>query len=248
MGPIVAGLALTAPLRTLAGVSFRDLSAFAANQAGRRVAPVVAGGAGRQFLARSIDGFQGFPGAKETGTKQLVRTNDVDEAIKQVIEQHVRLAGLGGFVTQVGGVMAMVVTLPANVAGLAAIQLRMTATIAHLRGHDVDAPRVRIAALATLLGEEGVGEAILRGALPTRPRELAFGPPITDPEVQSRLTTSVGQHLLTRVTAKHATLQVMRRVPLLGGGVGAGMDAVYTWRIGRYADQEFTPALQVERG
>ncbi len=229
-------------------MSFRDLSAYAANQAGRRVAPVVAGGAGRQLLGRAIDGFQGFPGARETATKQIVKTNDVDAAIKEVIEQHVRLAGLGGFVTQVGGVMAMAVTLPANVAGLAAVQLRMAAAIAHLRGHDVDAPQVRIAALATLLGEEGVGEALMRGVLPTRPRELAFGPAITDPELQTRLTSSVGQHLLTRVTAKHATLQLVRRVPLLGGGVGAGMDALYTWRIGRYADLEFTPAVQVERG
>jgi hypothetical protein len=25
------------------------------------------------------------------------------------------------------------------------------------------------------------------------------------------------------------------------------MDAVYTWRIGRYAAQEFTPALSIQR-
>jgi hypothetical protein len=228
-------------------MSWRDISALAASQAGKRVAPVAAGEAGRQFLARAIDGFQGFPGARETAAKQLSKTGDVDEAVKQVIEQHVRLAGVGGFVTQVGGVMAMVVTLPANVAGLAAIQLRMTATIAHLRGHDVTAPRVRIAALACLLGEEGVGEAVMSHALPGSPRQLAFGPPITDDAVRVRLTSTVGQHLITRVTTKHATLQLARRVPLLGGGVGAGMDAFLTWQVGRYADREFTPALQIER-
>ena len=240
-------LALLAPLRRLGEVSFRDLSALAASQAGKRVAPIAAGEAGRLFLARSIDGFQGFPGARETAAKQLSRTGDVDAAIKEVIEQHVRLAGLGGFVTQVGGVMAMVVTLPANVAGLAAIQLRMTATIAHLRGHDVDQPRVRIAALACLLGEQGVTEAVLARDLPGTPRDLAFGPPITDEALRVRLTSTVGQHLITRVTTKHATLQLVRRVPLLGGGVGAGMDAFLTWQVGRYADHELTPAVQIER-
>jgi uncharacterized protein (DUF697 family) len=229
-------------------MSFRDLGAMAAGQAGRRVAPLAAGEAGRQFLHRAVDGFQGFPGAKETAAKQLARTGDVDDAIKEVIEQHVRLAGLGGFVTQVGGVLAMVVTLPANVAGLAGIQLRMTAAIAHLRGHDIEQPRVRIAALACLLGEQGVTEAIMAGHLTGTPRDLAFGPPLTDEALRTRLTTQVGQHLVTRVTTKHATLQLVRRVPLLGGGVGAGMDAFYTWQVGRYADHEFTPAVQIERG
>jgi uncharacterized protein (DUF697 family) len=143
--------------------------------------------------------------------------------------------------------MALPVTLPANVAGLGAIQLRMAAAIAHLRGHDLSAPRVRIAAMATLLGEEGVDEAIANGDLPRTPRELAFGPPLVEEDLRTHLTATVGQQLLVRVTTKSAALTLARGVPIVGGTVGAGMDAVYTWRVGRYAAEEFTPAMSIQR-
>ncbi|MGB9373568.1 MAG: hypothetical protein WCA82_05340 [Jiangellales bacterium] len=225
----------------------RTMAVMAAGEAGRRVAPVAATGASKAFLNRAIDGSPGFPGARETARKQLFASGDVEDAVKAIIEQHVRLAGVGGFVTQVGGIMALPVTLPANVAGLGAIQLRMSASIAHLRGHDISAPRVRIAAMATLLGEEGVGEAIVNGDLTRTPRDLAFGPPLVDDDLRTRLTATVGQQLLLRVTAKRTTLTLARAVPLIGGTVGAGMDAVYTWRIGRYAADEFSPAMSIER-
>jgi hypothetical protein len=225
----------------------RTLATLAAGEAGRRMAPKAASGASKVFLNRAIDGVQGFPGARETARKQLLTSHDSEAAVRAIIEQHVRLAGLGGFVTQVGGVMALPVTLPANVAGLGAIQLRMAAAIAHLRGHDLSAPRVRIASMATLLGEEGVGEAMANGDLDRTPRDLAFGPPLADEELRARLTAIIGQQLLMRVTAKSATLTLARGVPLIGGTVGAGMDAVYTWRIGRYAAAELSPALSIER-
>jgi hypothetical protein len=221
---------------------------MAVGEAGRRVAPYAAGGAARTFLGRAIDGVQGFPGSREVARRQLLLTDDAEAAVRGVIEQHVRLAGIGGFVTQVGGVMALPVTLPANVAGLGALQLRMSGAIAHLRGHDLSAPRVRIAALATLLGEDGVSEALESGVLASTPRELAFGPPLVDEEFRARLTGAVGQQLLMRVTAKSATLTLARGIPIIGGTVGAGVDAFHTWRVGRYADTEFVPALQIERG
>lgn len=225
----------------------RTLAVLAAGEAGRRAAPVAASGASKAFLNRSIDGVQGFAGARETARKQLVTSNDTERAVKGIIEQHVRLAGIGGFVTQVGGVMALPVTLPANVAGLAAIQLRMTAAIAHLRGHDLSAPRVRLASMATLLGEDGVTNAIENGLLHGTPRDLAFGPPLVDDALRTTLTATIGQQLLVRVTGKRATLTLARGVPIVGGTVGAGMDAAHTWRIGRYAAAELTPALTIAR-
>lgn len=225
----------------------RTLAVLAAGEAGRRMGPMAATGASKAFLNSSIDGVQGFPGARETARRHLLLSGDVEAAVRGVIEQHVRLAGVGGFVSQVGGVLALPVTLPANVAGLAALQLRMAATVAHLRGHDLSAPRVRIAAMATLLGEDNVREAIEAGELPGTPRDLALGPPMVDEEMRTRLTASVGQQLLVRVTAKSATLTLARGVPIVGGTVGAGMDAFHTWRVGRYAAEEFTPALSIER-
>ena len=43
--------------------------------------------------------------------------------------------------------MTVAITIPANITGLALIQCRMIAGIAHLRGYDLDDPRVRNAIL-----------------------------------------------------------------------------------------------------
>ena len=74
----------------------------------------------------------------------------------EVIENHVRYAGAQGFVTNLGGLATAAVALPTNITGLALIQCRMVAGIAHLRGYDLDDPRVRNAILACILGEDAV--------------------------------------------------------------------------------------------
>ena len=49
----------------------------------------------------------------------------------------------------------MAVTVPANIAGLALIQCRMVAAIAHLRGYDLDDRRTRNAILAACWARSG---------------------------------------------------------------------------------------------
>ena len=65
-------------------------------------------------------------------------------------------------------------TIPANITGLALIQCRMIAGIAHLRGYDLDDPRVRNAILACLLGEDAVDAMIKKSSC--RPRRWRWPP------------------------------------------------------------------------
>ena len=67
-----------------------------------------------------------------------------------------RLAGAQGFVTNLGGLVTAAVAIPVNITGLALIQCRMIAGIAHLRGYDLDDPKVKNAILVCLLGEDMV--------------------------------------------------------------------------------------------
>ena len=69
-----------------------------------------------------------------------------------------RYAGAQGFVTNLGGLVTAAVTIPANITGLALIECRMIAGIAHLRGYDLDDPRVRNAILVCMLGEDEVDD------------------------------------------------------------------------------------------
>jgi uncharacterized protein (DUF697 family) len=62
----------------------------------------------------------------------------VDDAVDAIIDTHVRLSSAQGFATNLGGVALLPVAIPANLTGLAILQIRMVAAIAHLRGYDLD--------------------------------------------------------------------------------------------------------------
>lgn len=194
----------------------------------------------------AIDGVKGFPGAREVARKHLEKSRDVDVAVKAVIDSHMRLAGAQGFVTNIGGIVTMPVAIPTNVAGIAVVQLRMTAAIAHLRGYNIVEPKVRTAALMTLLGKDGVKQARRAGEAPGTPHDVAVSLDELGPEVTERVAAKVTQDLVARIGGKHATLALAKRVPVLGGAVSAGVDAYATYAISQYADTQFPTHVMIE--
>ena len=116
----------------------------------------------------------------------------------------------------------------------------MIAGIAHLRGHDLDDPRVRNAILMTLLGEDTVTEMVKKKKLPAPPMALATAP-AHDVHLDGIIAAVVATDLITRVAGKRLATSVGRRIPVVGGAVGAGADGFATWRVGRYADRELLP-------
>ena len=202
------------------------------------VSPQVAGGALRRVLELAIDGYGRLPGAKAAAARQLQRNGgSVDGAIASIIDIHVRMASAQGFVTNIGGVAAMPVTVPANLAGMAVVQVRMVAAIAHLRGYDLNDNRVRTALVMCLLGGEQVAKHIAQGTLPTSPMAVATAP-MFDPELDRQVAEEVVGDLAARIGGKNMALLVTKRVPFLGGGIGAVMDGLATHQIGRYAKGE----------
>lgn len=219
----------------MAGVTRFVASSLA--PAAQRIAPQAAAGVLRQVLELAIDGYQRFPGAEAVAKRQLAKTPDnPKQAVAAVIDQHVRLAGVQGFVTSVGGLVTLPVALPANMTGLAVVQARMVASIAALRGYDLGDPRVRTAVITCLLGDDGVTERLKKQALPTSPIAIATAP-VFDPELDRRVSAEVISELIARVSGKRMALAVTRRVPLLGGAVGAGVDGWSTYKVGQYADR-----------
>jgi len=195
----------------------------------------------REALHRAINGIGPLPAAATAADKQLTeRRGNVDRAIHDVIENHVRYAGAQGFVTNLGGLATMAFAVPTNISGLALVECRMIAGIAHLRGYDLDDPRVRNAVLVCLLGEESVRDLVAAKKLPAPPMALATAP-AHDPSLDLVISAEVAADLIARVAGKRVAITVGRRIPLVGGLVGLGADGYATWRVGRYADRELLP-------
>jgi hypothetical protein len=204
-------------------------------------APGVTSGAIRQALHRAIVGVGPLPGAAAAAAKLLEEQDgDVDRAVRELIERHVAYAGASGFATNIGGLVTTTLTMPANITGLALIQCRLVAAIAWLRGYDLDDPRTRNAILVTLLGEEKVDRQVVAKRLPAPPMAIATAP-AADPSLDRLVAAEVASELITRVAGKRMVTVVGRKVPVLGGVVGAGADALATYQIGRYARRELLP-------
>ncbi len=203
-----------------------------------KMAPELTSNFIHEALSRAIHGVGPLPGAARAADKQLrEQDGNVEDAIREVIENHVGYAGAQGFATNLGGLVTAALTIPTNIAGLALLQCRMVAGIAHLRGYDLHDPRVQNAILVCMLGEDVVTSLVKKKKLPAPPMAIATAP-AHDPHLDSLIAAEVTSELLTKVAGKRVVTTVGRRVPVVGGLVGAGADGYTTWQVGRYAARE----------
>jgi uncharacterized protein (DUF697 family) len=203
-----------------------------------RVAPDLNSGFVHQTVQRAIHGIGPLPPAADAAEKQLAEQDgDVERAIGEVIENHASLAAAQGFVTNVGGMVTMAATIPMNITGMALLQCRMVAGIAHLRGYDLTDGRVRNAVLLCTLGEDAIKQLVKKQQIPGSPMVVATAPAY-DPELDKLVAAEVTTSLVNRVIGKRTASTVVRRIPVAGGVYGAGTDAYATWQVGRYAARE----------
>ncbi len=193
-----------------------------------------AGGALLRLVDLAIDGVYTLPGAKSSAAKTFQRKGDHEAAIESLVVAHVAMASAQGFATNVGGVITTILTTPANITGVVVIQMRLVACIAHLRGYDIDDRRVRTAMLMCLLGTEELERQIKVGVLPTTPLAVATAP-VMDPDLELKVAERIVADVLANVGGKRLTSLVGRKIPLVGGGIGALYDGYGTHLIGQCA-------------
>ena len=63
--------------------------------------------------------------------------------------------------------------------------------------------------------------------------------PVSDPELEKTVATHVVETLGSLATGKRVAVMGMKKIPLLGGGIGAGTDGMATWQVARYAKKQF---------
>jgi hypothetical protein len=188
---------------------------------------------------RATQGIPGSSGAEGFAEEYLRTHSDPESAIDHLIRWQVFQAGTAGFLSGAGGVFTLPVAIPANVAAVLYIQLRMVSAIAHIRGYDVHSDRVKGFAIACLAGSSAsdtlkevginIGSKLTMQAIRTIPGSIIV-----------KLNRAVGFRLLTKAGTTGA-VNLSRVVPLLGGLISGGVDAAATRAIAAAAKQIFVP-------
>ena len=192
-----------------------------------------------QLLELAIEGKGKLPGARTAAKKLLNQHRDPETAINWLVNQHVAYAGGQGFVTNWGGFFVSLVTIPANMAAAAFLQARVVAGVAHLRGYDLADARVRTAILMVMLGPGASAGLISKGVLPSSPAAVATAP-VFDAKLDRSVSKELFDRAMNQVGGKRIGVWVGKRIPFVGGGVGAVVDGWSTHSIARHAVQEFT--------
>lgn len=204
-----------------------------------------------RIMDAGIDGVGPMASSSQVAADALRKhRGDVEKAVAEVVSDHVKKAGVGGFVTGVGGLITMPVSLPANVLGFYALATRMVAAVAELRGYDVSSKGARAAVMLTLVGADA-DDLIRKAGLNlatgmTGSGRLARMAMSRMPQAAAMMINkAVGFRLLTTVGGK-ALSRFIRFVPVAGGIVGAGLDGLLMKRLADHARREFAPRSQAE--
>ena len=225
------------------GIGKKDDRRRALDRAGTQDEPGVGGAAQalvQRLLEVGIDGRGPFASARQVADEALGQSPDPEAAVGVIAARHLRIAGASGFVTSLGGFVTLPVALPANVAGFYLLATRMTAAIAAARGYDLSQRPIRTAVLLTLVGADAddllarAGIAAPTGRLTALATQRLPGPAlmVVNKAVGFRILSTAGRDVFSRFG---------RAVPVVGGAVGAGMDAWLIHRIAEHAKEEFPP-------
>ncbi|MGC4109950.1 MAG: EcsC family protein [Nocardioides sp.] len=196
------------------------------------------------LLDAGIDGLGPLKSARELADQAARETRSPDAALKKVVRSHVVKGGVGGFVTSVGGFVTMPVALPANVLEFYVGATRMVASIAVLRGYDVDDPQVRTAVLLTLVGSDADEVLAKAGLTGGSGKVVGLVGQQLPPAALLILNKAIAFRLLRGVGEK-AFARLGRAVPLAGGVVGGGIDVWMMKRIADHALGEFPHSVEL---
>ena len=190
----------------------------------------------RVVLDQAIDGVGPFLGAEKLGEEYLKKPySSNEERVRALIfAESARNFGTG-FLTGLGGVFNLPVSIPGGLAASWVIQARLVGAIAYIYGHDLKNDRVRTLIFLILLGQT-MGEALKEvGVTATSRITLALIEKIPA-KLLSDLNTRIGVRLLSRVGGRGA-INLSKIVPLVGGVTSGAFDAYLCRRIGRLADR-----------
>lgn len=187
--------------------------------------------------SKAIEGIPGTETAYELADSYVDKNSDIESAINSLVNWQITKCATSGFLAGLGGVVVLPVAVPANIASVMYVQLRMVAAIAYLRGYDLKDDQVQTFVYACLTGQsaaEFVKSAGIQLGIKLGKAQIDKIPGV----VLKKINQRVGFRLVTKF-GKNGVVNLGKMVPLLGGVIGGGFDAVSTKAIAAAAKKTF---------
>lgn len=186
-----------------------------------------------------VNGFGVLPAAEKVAEHHRRMCSTEEEAIDSVIAWRTAHAAGTGFVTGLGGLVTLPISIPTGLASSYALAANTSAAIAILRGYDIESDQARTFILLSLIGDASVevlrtvginiGAKIAKNFINQVPGKILI-----------EINKKVGFRLITKAGEK-GVVNLMKLVPLVGGVIGAGFDSTFVNCCGKTAKKLFRP-------
>ena len=149
-----------------------------------------------------------------------------DEACKAMLRNQITKCTTSGFLTGFGGIVTIPVTLPANVASVLYVQMRMIACVAYMNGYELESDQTQTFVYACLAG------VAVNGLI--KQASIKFGVKLANgliKKIPGKVLTKINQKVGFRLVTKFGTKGIVnlgKLVPGIGAVVGGGLDLVET--------------------
>lgn len=156
---------------------------------------------------------------------------------KMVAAQKLKLTTTG-FVTGVGGLITLLIAIPADLASSLYVEMRMIAAIASLRGYDIHSDQVKTLVYACMVGN-ALGDVVKQAGIKTATQLTVkkLLPKLTR-EIIVKINKAVGFRLLTKGGTK-GLINAGKAIPLIGGIIGGGFNYFEVATYARWAKAMF---------
>lgn len=161
----------------------------------------------------------------------------VEDAAKDMIHKQVIKCTTSGFITNLGGVITLPVTIPANVGSVMYVQMRMIACAAYMAGYDVHTDQVQTLVYACLAGVS-VMEVAKKAGIKIGQKGLENLIDKIPGKVLIAINQKVGFRMLTKF-GETGAINIGKVIPVVGGVIGGGFDFIDTKFIGNRAYNQF---------
>lgn len=188
---------------------------------------------------RAIEGVPPLSSAESLAQEYLIDSSypDDEERIESLINWETSKNFTTGFVTGLGGVLTLPLTIPAGLGASWVVQARMSAAIARIAGHDIGSDRVRTFVALSLLGD--AAKEIVKDVGVKAGTKFANALIQKIPgEVLKEINKKVGFRLVTKAGEK-GVVNLTKVVPVIGGLVGGTVDAAACRAVGKTAKRLF---------
>lgn len=166
------------------------------------------------------------PPVTQLAADYLSKAKDTKTAAKSFINYQIAKCTTSGFITGLGGLITLPITIPANISSVLYVQMRMIACLAHMGGYDTNSDQVQTLVYACLAGislDQVVKQVGIKVGVKFANAMVKKIPGT----VLTKINQKVGFRLLTKFGTK-GVINIGKAIPLVGGVISGGFDFAET--------------------